>query len=152
MSPVVVRLLVVAAVVAAAWVVGRWWRARDGALRAPTGARAGPAFDPDRLSALGLDVGGAAALGLLLSSPGCAPCRTVQRILREVAAERDRFRWTVVDAADHLDLAEAHHVMRVPTLFVLTPGGRILARTSGVPATRELVAVLDREQARAPGA
>jgi hypothetical protein len=50
-----------------------------------------------------------------------------------------------VDAADHLDLARTHHVLRVPTLFVLDRRGRILARTSGVPAERDLLRVLDRE-------
>jgi hypothetical protein len=35
--------------------------------------------------------------------------------------------------------------MRVPTLFVLDPAGRILARTSGVPAKRDVERVLDRE-------
>lgn len=151
MSPVVVRLLIVAAVVAGAALAGWWWQRRDGRVTTePAGDGRRAAFGPDQLDAVGLDPSGAEALGVLLSSPGCAPCRTVRGILGEVAADRESFRWVAVDAADHLRLAEEHHVMRVPTLFVLAPDGHILARTSGVPATRELVDVLDRERSELP--
>ncbi len=135
------RLLIVLVVIGLAALVGAWWRARDGRVREGGDGR----FTPEQLADVGLAdmprTGGA----LLLGSPTCAPCTTVRTILGEVAEERRAFRWTYVDAADHLDIADAHHVMRVPTLFVLDGRGRILARTSGVPAKRDLLAVLDRE-------
>lgn len=142
MDPLLLRALVVLGVVAAAGVLGWWWRHRDGRVREGAGA-----FDRERLAQIGLRPEGAEALGLLLSSPSCAPCRTVREILGELAEERDRFRWVSVDAAEHLELARRHGVMRVPTLFVLTPGGRILARTSGVPARHELAGIIDRQVA-----
>lgn len=136
-----VRLLIVLAVIALAALVGAWWRARDGRVREGGTGR----FSPEKLGQVGLDTITPTGAALLLGSPTCAPCTTVKAILDEVADERREFRWTYVDAADHMALADAHRVMRVPTLFVLDRRGRILARTSGVPAKRDLVAVLDRE-------
>lgn len=136
-----VRLLVVLAVIGLAALVGAWWRSRDGRVREGGDGR----FTADQLDRVGLDAITRAGGALLLGSPTCAPCTTVRGILGEVADERSDFRWTYVDAADHMDIADAHRVMRVPTLFVLDSRGRILARTSGVPAKRDLVAVLDRE-------
>lgn len=136
----VLRLVVVVAVIAAATAFGRWWRSRSGRIREGRGG-----FDARVLRGLGLEPDGAEALALLLGSPTCAPCVTVKRILAEVADERDRFRWVYADAADHLAIAEEHHVLRVPTLFVLDPDGRVLARTSGVPSKLDLLRVLDRE-------
>lgn len=142
MDPVVLRLLVVVAVIALAGIAGRWWQRRDGEVRQDAGR-----FQLSELTAVGLDDGGGAVRALLLTSPTCVPCRHVKEVLHEVAAERDTFSWVAVDAADHLDLADAHHVLRVPTLFVLGGDGRILARTSGVPATRDLLHLVD-QQAR----
>ena len=135
------RLVIVLAVIGAAALVGAWWRARDGRVREVGDGR----FSPDQLARVGLDRIPRAGGALLLGSPTCAPCVTVKSILGEVADERRDFTWTYVDAAEHMDIADAHHVMRVPTLFVLDGRGRILARTSGVPAKRDLLAVLDRE-------
>lgn len=135
------RLLIVLAVIGLAALVGVWWRARDGRVRDGGDGR----FTPEQLRQVGLDAVTRTGAALLLGSPTCAPCATVKTILGEVADDRPDFRWTSVDAADHLGLADAHRVMRVPTLFVLDSRGRILARTSGVPARRDLLAVLDRE-------
>lgn len=136
-----VRLLVVLAIIGLAALVGAWWRARDGRVREGGDGR----FTPDQLDQVGLDAITRSGGALLLGSPTCAPCTSVKGILGEVADERGDFRWTYVDAAEHMDIADAHRVMRVPTLFVLDSRGRILARTSGVPAKRDLLAVLDRE-------
>lgn len=140
MPDLLLRLLLVLAVVALATLAGRWWQRRDGRVRTVGGG-----FTPGQLRAVGLALEGADAVGLLLGSPTCAPCVSVKKVLGQVQEARPGFRWVYVDAADHLDLADAHHVMRVPTLFVIDPDGRILARTSGVPAVHELVRVIDRE-------
>lgn len=134
------RLALVAALIAAAAAFGWWWNRRSGTVKAGTGG-----FDRAQLAAVGLTRPGVEAYALLLGSPTCAPCRTVKQILAEVEADRPGLQWVYADAGEHLDLAKAHHVMRVPTLFVLDAKGRILARTSGVPGKRDLVRVLDRE-------
>jgi hypothetical protein len=141
MDPIVLRLLVVVAIVVAAGAAGRWWRSRDGRVRDGDGA----AFSRDELDAVGLDVRGTDTVALLLGSPTCAPCVTVRRVLTDVTSDRPGFRWVYADAAEHLALAERHRVRRVPTLFVLDPRGRVLARTSGVPTHADLRRVLDRE-------
>jgi hypothetical protein len=139
MDPMVVRLVVVVGLVAVVAAVGRWWRTRDGAVRAGGEVR----VDRRHLAAVGLDLAGAQAGALLLGSPTCAPCGTVKRLLGELAAERDGFRWVYADVADHLEVADQHRVLRVPTLLVVDGAGRLLARTSGVPRREELRAVLD---------
>lgn len=143
MIDLLLRLLAVAVVVAAVAVTGWWWQRRSGRFR--TADVDEPTLDAGQLVAVGLAATGADTLALLLGSPTCAPCVTVKRLLDEVAGERSGFRWAYADAADHLGLVAAHHVRRVPTLFVLAPDGRILARTSGVPARQDLLAVLDRD-------
>ncbi len=143
MDPPMIRLLVVLALVAAAAVIGAWWRHREGQMQRRRSGR----FGPEELATVGLDPGADAPRALLLVSPTCAPCRSVKQVLAEVAQARPDFHWVAVDAADHLDIARTHHVLRVPTLFVVGQGGRILARSSGVPAVRDLLQVVDRTAA-----
>jgi thiol-disulfide isomerase/thioredoxin len=154
MDPVVVRLLLVLGLVVVVSLLGWLWQRRDGRVRV-TAAGVGdevpshgdaPAFDDAQVASVGLDLDGVRAGAVLLTSPTCAPCATVKRILGELSEVRDDVRWVAVDASEHLDLARDHHVMRVPTLFVLDPEGRILARTSGVPARTELERVIDRQE------
>ena len=135
------RLLLVVGLLVVVTLLGRWWQSRDG--RVKEIAEGDGRFDPDQLAAVGLGDARAPVVGLLLGSPTCAPCATVKRVLGELADARDDFSWVYVDAADHLDIAKDHHVLRVPTLFLLNRRGRILARTSGVPALRDLDAVID---------
>lgn len=148
MDPVLLRLLAVTGGLVVVVLLGWWWRSRDGQLTTLDPDAVADAdvarLSHDQLAEVGLTLDGVAAGAVLLGSPTCAPCTTVKRILGEVAEVRDDFRWVDVDAADHLDLARDHRVLRVPTLFVVDAQGRILARTSGVPATDELTAVLDR--------
>ncbi|MDP8960852.1 MAG: thioredoxin family protein [Actinomycetota bacterium] len=162
LPPVLLRLLIVVAVVAAALAVGVWWRGRDGRMTQPARGgmrrRKSPAsakrvssrdgrFAEEQLAAVGLDGRAGEVRALLLGSPTCAPCRTVRRVLAEVSEARPHFRWVTVDAGDYLDIARDHHVLRVPTLFVIDHDGWILARTSGVPAERDLLKVVDRAAA-----
>lgn len=157
--PVLLRLLIVVAVLVTVFVLGAWWRMRDGRIaeaprtgqrgrRRPTSSQQGSArdgrFAAEQLAAVGLDGPTGGVRALLLGSPTCAPCRTVKRVLAEVSQARPHFRWVSVDAGDYLEIARDHHVLRVPTLFVLDDDGWILARTSGVPATRDLLRVVDR--------
>lgn len=135
------RLFMVLVIIAVVAALGAWWRARDGRVR--TGGDGW--FSRDQLERVGLAHVADTGAALLLGSPTCAPCATVRAILAEVADERPDFRWVYRDAADHMPIADAHRVMRVPTLFVVDRHGRILARTSGVPAKRDLLRVLDRQ-------
>ena len=139
MDPILLRAIIVVAVVVAAVAFGRWWRRRDGAVRTPAYA----AIDRDHLDAVGLDLSQAHAGAVLLGSATCTPCESVKAVLGQLEAERPGFRWVYADAARHADLAEDHGVLRIPTLLLVEPTGRILARTSGVPRTDDLRRVLD---------
>jgi thiol-disulfide isomerase/thioredoxin len=144
MEPVVLRALLVAALVVGVLGIGLVVRRREGRLRPTAGDGDGIVrLGDDHLEAVGLDLDGAEAGAVLLGSPTCAPCDTVKRVLGDLAEERDGFRWVYADAGEHLELAADHRVLRVPTLFVVAPGGRILARTSGVPRADDLRRVLD---------
>ncbi|MCC5949110.1 MAG: thioredoxin family protein [Nitriliruptoraceae bacterium] len=157
MDPVLLRLLLVVAGVALVTLLGLALRRRDGRIVASAtpesdgGASGGgadtaddaPRLDASHLDAVGLDTDGAAAGAVLLGSPTCAPCDAVKAILSDLAQEREAFRWVYADAADHLDLAREHRVLRVPTLFVVDAEGRILGRTSGVPRPDDLRQLLD---------
>ena len=145
MDPILARLLAVLVGVAVVAAFGWWWQQRTNRVLTVDADAAddAPQLQPDHLAAVGLDLEGAESAAVLLGSPTCAPCDTVKGILRELESERSGFRWVYADAADHLDLAQEHRVMRVPTLFVLEPSGRILARTSGVPRPEQLRDVLD---------
>lgn len=148
MDPVLARLLVVLAILAGVAAAGWWWRRRDGRVSAgATAAATGPTLDGRRLAEVGLDLHDAPAGAVLLSSPACGACARVEGILAEVADERPGFRWVTVDAGEHLDLAREHHVLRVPTLFVVDAAGHLLARTSGIPARHELERVIDHRAA-----
>lgn len=139
MDPVLLRALAVAAILVAAVLVGRWWQGRDGEVRRVAHDR----LQPDHLADVGLDLAGGEVGGVLLGSPTCRPCDAVKRLLQELSAERRDFRWVYADAADHLGLTVAHRVHRVPTLLLVEPDGRVLARTSGVPRRDELRRVID---------
>jgi thiol-disulfide isomerase/thioredoxin len=143
MDPILLRGLAVTVGVVVLTLIGRWWQARDGRVRLGEGD---DLLARHHLDALGLDLRGSVAGAVLLGSPTCTPCVQVKRVLTELVTQRDGFRWVYADAADHLALTEEHRVMRVPTLFVLDPSGRILARTSGVPHLDDLRRVLDGER------
>ncbi|MFA9432342.1 thioredoxin family protein [Egicoccus sp. AB-alg2] len=140
MEPVLLRLLLVVGLLAVVGLAGAWWQRRDGRVRGGDGA---VTVAGEHLAAVGLDLRAASAGAVLLGSPTCAPCTAVKRVLGDLQAERQDFTWVYADAADHLDLAQAHRVLRVPTLLVVDAEGRLLARTSGVPDADDLRRVLD---------
>lgn len=142
MDPILLRTLLVAVGLGLLIVVGRWWQARDGRVRASDTTDA-PTLHGGQLDALGLDLDGVGAAAVLFGSPTCAPCDNVKRVLGELEAERDGFRWVYADAAEHIEMTREHRVLRVPTVLIVEPSGRVLARTSGVPRTDDLRRVLD---------
>lgn len=139
MDPILLRLLAVLGLLVVVVAAGWWWRRRDGRVRDAGDAR----FGVHDLAAVGLDLSDGATGAVLLGSSTCPPCDHVKRVLGDIEVQRDGFRWVYADAADHLGLADAHQVLRVPTLFMVAPDGRIMARTSGVPRHDDLHRVLD---------
>ena len=136
MEPVVLRLGMVLLVVVLATTAGCLWRLRDGRVEV-----AGDTGRDDRPT-LGLALDHVGPQAVLFGSTTCAPCDTVKRLLREVELQRPDFRWQYIDAAERLDLADAHGIRRVPTLLVLDERGAVVARSSGVPERAALAAAL----------
>lgn len=137
MDPLLTRVALVALVVLLATLAGKVWQRRDGRV-----AVAATPSGRDHRAGLGLATDHDGPQAVLFGSATCAPCDTVKGLLREVEATHDGFRWQYVDAADRLDLADAHGVRRVPTLLVLDGRGEIVARSSGVPQRDELAAAV----------
>ena len=112
--------------------VGLWRRRVDGRSRAVR--------DGVHVTAAELGTGlGARATLLQFSAPVCAPCRAAHRVLSGVAESVPGIVHVELDAGDHLDLARRLDVLRTPTVIVLSPDGRVVARAAGVP-TRPQVA------------
>lgn len=79
---------------------------------------------------LGRPLGTSATL-VQLSSPGCATCPQVRRVLADLAGERPGVVHVEIDAAQRLDLARRLNVLRTPTVLMLGPRGELRARASG---------------------
>ncbi len=122
------RLLLVVALLALASVGLALARRREGVLR-PVRPGAGPAA-----LLTSADLGrplGARATVVQFSSPGCATCPQVRRVLQGVTAGRPDVVHVEVDAVERLDLARRLNVLRTPTVLVLGPHGELRSRTSG---------------------
>lgn len=132
------RLAVVLAILVAAWAVGRLVTRRDGEVREQD-----EQLDEAQFASLGLPVVDVPHRAVLFGSPTCGPCDAVKRVLLQVESDRGDFTWRYVDTADHLEVADALSIRRVPTLVVMDGAGAVRARTSGVPTAADLHAALD---------
>ncbi|GEN79566.1 thioredoxin family protein [Actinotalea fermentans] len=142
-------------------------RSRTAAASAATGATAAPAAPaladaddarahvapaaPEVLTAedLGHPLGARATL-LQLSSPGCATCPQVRRVLSGLAAQRPGVVHVEIDASQRLDLARRLAVLRTPTVLVLGPDGTPWARASGRLDATTAARALDEQLATDP--
>jgi thiol-disulfide isomerase/thioredoxin len=128
---VIVRLLIIAGVLAACGAFAAWWRSREGRMIEADGF-----FEP-------ADVGigpkeRPAAVLVEFSGENCAPCTTVGSRLQKLAAELPDVRVVTIDAGQRLDLADRYRVRRVPTVFVTDPHLRVIWRASGVVSEENL--------------
>lgn len=127
----VAPLLVVVALVAAASLA---WRRRSGLARPHDDS-----FTAADMAAVGVERNRAAFV--LFTAPGCSTCGPARNAVNDVAARHD-VAVSVVDAARDEALAASHGVLRVPTTFVVLPGGHVAGRVTGVPRASELVGLL----------
>lgn len=123
-------------------VLGVWWSARQGAVRAP------------RELPVGVDwAGSGIALAdrvtfVQFSAEVCAACRSTSRVLGALTAPTSGVGHREVLVDDHLDLARTLGVLRTPTVLVVDGGGREVARMSGVVSETQARQALN----RVPGA
>lgn len=131
----IVRIIAVAAVLAATGAFSLWWRRREGRMVEAHGA-----FDRRDLG-IGFREKPCATV-VEFYGEGCAPCVTVEQRLDKIAETVCDLRVIRLDAGDRLDLADRYNVRRVPTIFVTDPDLRILWRASGVPTEDAIINAL----------
>lgn len=124
------RLLLVAALLGLASLGLAMARRRDGVFRPVARDTAPRPADVLTGADLGSALGVRATL-VQLSSPGCATCPQVRRVLSALAAGRPGVVHTELDVTQRLDLATRLNVLRTPTVLLLGPRGEVRSRTSG---------------------
>jgi len=132
------EVLLVAAVLAAATVVGLVWRRRSGRGKVQSPDR--PRVDADLLAALGVQGDGVTLLQF--STAFCQPCRATRQILGAVAAKVPGVRHIDIDAESHLEAVRTLGIVRTPTTLVLDAGGRVRNRVVGQPRTADVLTAL----------
>jgi thiol-disulfide isomerase/thioredoxin len=73
----------------------------------------------------------------------CAPCAQLKPRLEKIALFRSDVAHVVVDAVEHLDLANSLSVRSTPTTFIVDPDGHIRARINGVAAAEVFINAID---------
>jgi thiol-disulfide isomerase/thioredoxin len=120
----------------------------DGRFRAvsrpePGGTERIPDDPADLLTAADLGVPlGRTATVVQFSSEFCAPCRAAERVITDVVDGLDGVDYVDLDSEQKLDLIRRFNILRTPTVVVTDAGGRIVARTAGVPTKQALISVL----------
>ncbi len=77
---------------------------------------------------------------LYFTTPGCAPCRTVQApaIEQVTKAHADSVQVIKIDAQEHPDIADHWGVLSVPTTFVIDRAGRPRFFNPGIARAEKL--------------
>jgi thiol-disulfide isomerase/thioredoxin len=141
-------LIALAAVLAAACVLGLALRHRAGRFRAGTPVASGPGGmtgEPDADVLTEADLGGplgAQATLVQFSTAFCAPCRPTRQILAQVAGMVDGVTHVEVDAVARLDLVRRLRINSTPTVLVLDAAGTIVKRAVGLPRKADVIAAL----------
>jgi thiol-disulfide isomerase/thioredoxin len=132
----VMRLAIIAALLALTALAYRWWASRDGRVRR---VDVPGALTPQVLGA----PRGQYATFVQFSTPMCAKCPGTRALLREIASERPHVAHVDIDAAERLDLARELGIMRTPTTLVLDSDGVIVARMDGAMTAAQAREALD---------
>lgn len=133
------RLLVVAAIILAAAIIGVIWRVTSGRARR---IRDGKQVD---LAELGVTKDGKPVTEfgsrltfLQFSSEFCNQCVQTARILGELETQSDEVLHLEVDLTNRLDLAKKYQVLQTPTTLILDRRGVVKSRIGGAPKTSTL--------------
>jgi thiol-disulfide isomerase/thioredoxin len=133
--------------VVAALAFGFWRALTDGSFRGTHRVRdAAPVDEPAPATVLTgtqweSQLGDRATL-LQFSSAFCAPCRATRRILDDVAGKVPGVAHIEVDAEHHLEMVRRLGILRTPTTLILDPAGHEIARATGAPTKRQVLAAV----------
>ena len=141
------QLATLGALVVLTAAIGVWWSARQGAVRAPArGAAAEGGID---WSEAGVTLGSRTTF-VQFSAEVCAPCRATARVLGELASAYPGVTHRELDVDDNLGLVRQLSVLRTPTVLVLDPSGREVARLSGAVSRTRAREALEAGERGAP--
>ena len=126
------ELAVILGLVAVATVFGLVWKRGQGRVVPVSG----------QTISLNYRVAGKTTL-LQFTTEMCAPCAQLKPRLEQIALYRSDVEHVVVDAVEHLDLANNLSVRTTPTTFVIGPDGDIRARIHGVAPAEVFVNAID---------
>jgi hypothetical protein len=133
------RLLLVAAIILAAAIIGLIWRVTSGRARR---IRDGKQVDLAELGVVkdGKPVTefGSRLTFLQFSSEFCSQCVQTARILGELETQSDEVLHLEVDLTNRLDLAKKYQVLQTPTTLILDRRGVVKSRIGGAPKTSTL--------------
>jgi glutaredoxin len=93
---------------------------------------------------LGLELMAGCCAFVVFTSPGCRPCAAALSVVGR-AAERspNEVEVTAVDALERPELTRRYDVRTVPTVFLITASGHVLARWKSVPDPAAVHAALE---------
>ena len=82
-------------------------------------------------------------------APWCAPCRAFAPVFHNVAAHRSRpgFRFGSCNVDDNRETAALLGIQTIPTVVAFDAAGNEMARIVGVPARRDLDALVEKAEA-----
>lgn len=82
-------------------------------------------------------------------APWCAPCRAFAPVFHDVAARRGRtgFRFGSCNVDDNPETAALLGIQTIPTVVAFDAAGNEVARIVGVPARRDLDALVEKAEA-----
>lgn len=74
-------------------------------------------------------------------SPTCSPCRMLNPILEDFAAENPQIKVGKINVDEEPELAKQFRVMSIPSLFVMK-GGNVIRKAVGVRSKQQLLTMV----------
>ncbi len=106
-------------------------------------ARPAPSLEWLNLADFDLELMSGCCAFVVFTTPSCRPCRVLLKVLDGVAQDDGGPTEVVtVDAIERADLARRYSVRTVPTTFLITASGHVIARWMDVPARDEVAGAL----------
>ena len=92
---------------------------------------------------VGLEMMSDSAAFVVFTTPACGPCRPLVEMLRQTAGDQEgEIEVKTVDASREPDLASRYDIRSVPTTFLITASGHVIATWTDRPSRPDVDAAL----------